>query len=1115
MRNNKIYNFFRVSTIILLLSLVTNIVVHYFENHVQKSVQHSIRDILEVKSILSLAQDAKKVQIAFFHQDKYIYLQIYNNAINNIYSKLYAFKKAKSDNVIRIITLLDKVNIDLKKYITLFPQKEIEESYVHSDLTIAPMESIIKEISKMLYEENKSLYQSQKTLDNLNSLSFLLKIILIITFAVFLYGLRRYYIYINSLEDRNLRLENIIEGITNGIIIVDKNGIIKSSNEPAQKIFDYLEDELIGKSIDLLIPKEYHTQHKKNIASYVYHGCKTMMTSGRFVSGVKKSGEKTLLEIGLSKIITANGSTQVIVTIVDATERNYLIENLSESNELNRAILDASSHLIISTDCQGIVTQFNSASEELLGYTAEEVVGKQTPALWHDKEEVAKRAEEISKELGENIPPGFEVFTIKPRNIEPERRQWTFIRKDKTTFPVQLTITCIRNENKKVIGYLGVAEDITQRKLSESLLAASEEKFRVMYENSPDGYLIMELDKARITDCNHMAEKMLNGTKEQILGLTPDQLSPEFQPDGRSSNERVQENIKIILKNGFYRFDWTHKKITGELFPCDVNISLINYEDRKVLLVGWRNMEKQKKAEKELQDSKSFLKLIFDNSPSILFVKDKEFRVVEANSLFLSMYPKSQQDKIIGYTTIESYNEDEAKEFLKNDKRAFDEGYSAVTETLITPDGTKRTLYTQKVRFEDGKNTPFILGISTDITEYEAELLLLQQMHNIISDINIDFTDRIQKILEEGCKYFQLPLGIISEISDSNYKLLYTSNNQILKPGEELYLEDMYSNITYEHNDTFYSENLRAPESSNNNSLKSSTYIGAKIIVNEIPFGTIIFSDVKKRKKKFSNREIAMLKHIAQWIGFEITKQNDVLEKNKLINKLSDSNEELERFAFVCSHDLQEPLRMIRSFSEKLQIHMGEYFNNDEKGKKYFHFITNGAEQAQDLIQDILTYSSIDNDTHPMEEVHPQELIDVIKNNLHLSLKERGGRITYDELPMLYGNKTQFFQLFQNLINNGIKYQELDSTPHVHVSIKDSGEYWQFAVKDNGIGIEKHHLTKIFDVFQRLNRKSQYPGTGIGLSICKKVVQRHGGKIWVESKKNIGSTFYFTILKSN
>lgn len=277
----------------------------------------------------------------------------------------------------------------------------------------------------------------------------------------------------------------------------------------------------------------------------------------------------------------------------------------------------------------------------------------------------------------------------------------------------------------------------------------------------------------------------------------------------------------------------------------------------------------------------------------------------------------------------------------------------------------------------------------------------------------------------------------------------------------------------------------------------------------------------KDNKEYWVELNIAPLKNDAGEIIQFASVQRDVterklaqVEREKLISELTDSNEELERFAYVCSHDLQEPLRMIGSFSEKLQLHIAGDLDHDEKGKKYFRFITDGAARAQSLIADILTYSSISNDTHSLQRINGLDLIDSIKGVMREALLEGGVQITHDELPELQGNKTQLYQLFQNLINNAIKYQHPDTRPHVHIGVVDAGKIWQFSVKDNGIGMEERHLDKIFDVFQRLHRKSQFAGTGIGLSICKKVVSRHGGTLWVESELGIGSTFHFTLLKS-
>jgi len=237
-------------------------------------------------------------------------------------------------------------------------------------------------------------------------------------------------------------------------------------------------------------------------------------------------------------------------------------------------------------------------------------------------------------------------------------------------------------------------------------------------------------------------------------------------------------------------------------------------------------------------------------------------------------------------------------------------------------------------------------------------------------------------------------------------------------------------------------------------------------------------------------------------------------QRERLVERLSDSNEELERFAFVCSHDLQEPLRMIRSFSERLDVHLKDKIKGDKKAQKYLHFVTDGAMRSQELIHDILSYSSVNSDTSNLEHVDLNALVQVIQTTMCAEQKTIPQNISWDKLPSVMGNKTQLYQLLQNLINNGLKYQKANATPKVHVGLTDSGDEWIISVRDNGIGMNEKHLSKIFEVFQRLHRRSEYAGTGIGLSICRKVIERHGGKIWVESEIDHGSTFFFSLPKS-
>jgi PAS domain S-box-containing protein len=220
------------------------------------------------------------------------------------------------------------------------------------------------------------------------------------------------------------------------------------------------------------------------------------------------------------------------------------------------------------------------------------------------------------------------------------------------------------------------------------------------------------------------------------------------------------------------------------------------------------------------------------------------------------------------------------------------------------------------------------------------------------------------------------------------------------------------------------------------------------------------------------------------------------------------SNADLSQFAYVASHDLQEPLRMVASYVQLLQKRYRGKLDAD--ADEFIHYAVDGANRMQRLIQDLLSYSRVDTRTQPTQIVESAKAFDQAVANLRASVAEHQAEVTRDPLPAVRGDGTQLAQLLQNLIGNAIKFKG-DRTPRVHVSAKLEQQHWVFTVRDNGIGIEPRYFERIFAIFQRLHSREEYPGTGIGLAICKRIVERHGGRIWVESEPGAGTAFNFTL----
>ena len=247
--------------------------------------------------------------------------------------------------------------------------------------------------------------------------------------------------------------------------------------------------------------------------------------------------------------------------------------------------------------------------------------------------------------------------------------------------------------------------------------------------------------------------------------------------------------------------------------------------------------------------------------------------------------------------------------------------------------------------------------------------------------------------------------------------------------------------------------------------------------------------------------------------GFGTTQ--DITEKKQaekdlqtLMEELKRSNSDLEQFAYAASHDLQEPLRVVAGFVSLLEKKYKEKL--DDKAHEYIEYAIDGVKRMQVLIKDLLAYSQVGTKGKTFKPTICSVALEQAIYNLHTAIEESGAEITYDSLPTVSADTSQLTRLFQNLIGNAIKFRG-EERLKIHIAAEQKGNEWVFSIRDNGIGIDPKFFDRIFVVFQRLHTREEYEGTGIGLAVCKKIVERHGGHIWVESEQGKGTTFYFTM----
>ncbi len=273
-------------------------------------------------------------------------------------------------------------------------------------------------------------------------------------------------------------------------------------------------------------------------------------------------------------------------------------------------------------------------------------------------------------------------------------------------------------------------------------------------------------------------------------------------------------------------------------------------------------------------------------------------------------------------------------------------------------------------------------------------------------------------------------------------------------------------------------------------------------------------------ERNWTEEESSFLKSLTTNLSYAIESYQADKELRSLYDELGSkvkalaaSNEELEQFAFVASHDLQEPLRMITSFLALIERNYGKKL--DDKGRSYIRYATDGAKRMRQIILDLLNYSRVGKTDLEKTAVDLNEIITVVLSLNRKIIEEKEAQITWDELPTVHAVYSQVQQLFQNLIHNALNYQKPDQKPVVHISLKETSQEWKINVMDNGIGIKPEYQDKIFNIFQRLHTNEEYSGTGVGLAICKKIIDENGGSIGVVSEEGHGSTFYFTLPKDS
>jgi PAS domain S-box-containing protein len=649
--------------------------------------------------------------------------------------------------------------------------------------------------------------------------------------------------------------------------------------------------------------------------------------------------------------------------------------------------------------------------------------------------------------------PGYErsEFRQKIENqgeVRGFESAWT--RQDGSTVYVRESAKAIRDADGKVVYYEGTVEDITERKNYEKALQLENERFMRFIDSNIVGIVIAD------TVGNVL---MANDYYLNILGVTrQDFLEGKVQwtrftlPEWLPADEKA---IQELREHGVCEpYEKEYERADGTRVPVYIANAMLPGPGEQVAAFIL-DISKRKRAEKEIEYLARFP---LENPNPIM-------RVTDEGQLIYANLPSRPLQDLWGC---------EINDFLPDDWR------KTIAELVVSQLKKSRDL-----QCDDRVYSIMIVPVQGAgyVNLYAREITERKRAEDALRASE----EKLKTLFEI------LPVGV--SILDKDRKIVF--QNQALERildirKEKLMLGD------YRYRKYFRSDGTPMP----GNEFASSLAVTEKRAVHHVETG------VEKEDGSIIWTSISATPvDLPDWSVVVVT--SDITDLKQVVEDLERSNVELEQFAYVASHDLQEPLRAIAGMVQLLQKHY--HGKLDEQADEYIEFTVEAADRMRKLINDLLTYSRVDRFGNHFVETDIEKVLETALTNLRVAVEESQATVTHDPLPaLMIIDATQITQVFQNLLGNAIKFRG-ERPLQIHIGAQEVDNAWRFEIRDNGIGIEPQYFERIFGVFQRLHTRREYPGTGIGLSLCKKIVERHGGSIWVESEIGQGASFYFTL----
>ncbi len=759
----------------------------------------------------------------------------------------------------------------------------------------------------------------------------------------------------------------------------------------------------------------------------------------------------------------------------DISERKKAEEEIIKSNLRYQYVTKATSDAIWDWDISSNKVFWGDGYIYLFGKMDEE-------KGLTDIEKVHKRIH--PEDIDQLLASAFLTLSGESLNWNYEHR---YLKSDGSYANVSNKALIIRSDKGKVIRVIGAMQDITERKKIEAQTKDSENRYRTLFEQNLAGFYQSTLE-GEIINCNEAFAKMLKySSRQELLKVNTNKLY--FTPEERSifikniTGQKRLLNYEGVLKckdgSSLFYIENTSEQVdpvTGSIFFDGV---IIDISDRKL-------------AEQRITNSEEKRRLIMNAALDAIICIDTKgdisFWNPQAETIFgwkeMEVMGKRLSEIIIPEQYRQRHDEGIAN-YLKTGEAGALNVLLELSAINRNGDGFPIELTVLPIR-QGGEE--FFCAFIRDISrrkKSENAILVSNERYNLVAkatnDVIWDWDLNTNEVIRnrEGMKKI---LGYDSNETTGNANFW----TNLIHPEDLPKTKESCTSIFNNPLEMYMDHEYRIKKADG-----EYAYIYDK--------GYIVRDTAGK-----AIRMIGACQDITK------LKENELLLQ-KHAKELAISNEELEQFAYVASHDLQEPLRMVTSFLTQLEKKYGTIL--DAKGKTYIDFAVDGAKRMRQIILDLLEYSRAGRTIESVENIDVNELVKDIQILFRKRIEERKATIIFDPLPMLYGYISPLRQVFQNLISNALKYSRTDVPPMIKITATEQGNFWEFTITDNGIGIAEEYFDKIFIIFQRLHTKETFSGTGLGLAITKKIIEGHGGKIWLSSEEGVGSAFYFTLSK--